>query len=102
MRDVPNFGTSFFFHGGKMSKKIEQWQKEIIQCQDKIKKQNLRINELKQKIKNEKKQQELDNNKLIADIVRNVYGEVNEENIEQLMILLQKNGHTINGMSERV
>lgn len=85
-----------------MSKKIEQWQKEIIQCQNNIKKQNLRIKDLKKKIENEKKQQELANNKLIADIVRDVYGEVNEENIEQLMILLQKNGHTINGMSESV
>ena len=85
-----------------MSKKIEKWQEEIIVCQENIKKQNNRINELKKKIKDEKKREENANNKLIADVVRDVYGDVTEENIGQFMIMLQKNGHTINGVSESV
>ena len=85
-----------------MSKKIQKWQEEIITCQKNIKKQNERINELKNKIKEEQRREENANNKLIADVVRNVYGDVNEENVGQFMAMLQKNGHTLNGGTESV
>lgn len=84
-----------------MSKKIERWNTEIEMCKENIKKQNEKIKELQKKIHTETLREKEANNKLIADTVRKVYGEVNEENIDKLIFVLNANGHRFNGGSER-
>ena len=84
-----------------MSKKIEQWEKEIEICKENIQTQKDKIKELQKKINIEEAREKEANNKLIADTVRKIYGEVNEENIDKFISMLNANGHRLNGGTER-
>ena len=69
-----------------MKEKIKKWEEEIekilIQQKEANNKYNERVRELRKKIETAEHQMTLENNQLIADVVRTVYGEVTEENIE--------------------
>lgn len=69
-----------------MKEKIKKWEEEIekilIQQKEANNKYNERVRELRKKIEAAERQMTLENNQLIADVVRMVYGEVTEENIE--------------------
>lgn len=83
-------------------KKIKQWQNEIenIKENERMMKQKnaARIKNLQKNIDMEMAQEELENNKLIADVVREFFGEVNDENIGKLQSILKAQGHSINGL----
>lgn len=70
-----------------MKEKIEQWQKELDKIATKQKEMNQKYNEqtrnLQEKIREGKKIIEIQKNQMIADVVREFYGEVNLENLEQ-------------------
>lgn len=69
-----------------MEEKIKKWEEEIekilIQQKEANNKYNERVRELRKKIETAKHQVTLENNQLIADVVRSIYGEVTQENIE--------------------
>lgn len=69
-----------------MKEKIKKWEEEIekilAQQKEANNKYNERVRELRKKIETAEHQMTLENNQLIADVVRTVYGEVTEENIE--------------------
>ncbi len=69
-----------------MEEKIKKWEEEIekilIQQKEANNKYNERVRELRKKIETAKHQMTLENNQLIADVVRTIYGEVTQENIE--------------------
>lgn len=69
-----------------MKEKIRKWEEEIekilTQQKEANNKYNERVRELRKKIEIAEHQMTLENNQLIADVVRTVYGEVTEENIE--------------------
>mgnify|MGYP006912264786 CR=1 FL=1 len=69
-----------------MKEKIKKWEEEIekilLQQKEANNKYNERVRELRKKIETAEHQMTLENNQLIADVVRTVYGEVTEENIE--------------------
>lgn len=69
-----------------MKEKIRKWEEEIekilLQQKEANNKYNERVRELRKKIETAEHQMTLENNQLIADVVRTVYGEVTEENIE--------------------
>lgn len=83
--------------------KIKEWEAEIekiIENQKRmIVKNNEKIKQLRKKIEDAKRNDELENNKLIADLVRQTYGEVNEENIEKFKQLMKSLGHSTQGLS---
>lgn len=70
-----------------MKKKIEQWKEEQRKIEEKQKAMNEKYNEqlkvLQEKIKQGMKVLTEQENKMIADAVREIYGEVNEENIDR-------------------
>lgn len=69
------------------NKKIDTWKIEIEKIKksqaEMIEKNNKRIKELQSKISFEEDKIEKENNKLVADIVRATYGEINEDTLEQ-------------------
>ena len=69
-----------------MEEKIKKWEEEIEKILNQQKeannKYNERVRELRKKIETAKHQMTLENNQLIADVVRTIYGEVTQENIE--------------------
>lgn len=69
------------------NKKIETWKSEIEKIKksqaDMIEKNNKKIKELQSKISFEEEKIEKENNKLVADIVRATYGEINEDTLVQ-------------------
>lgn len=69
-----------------MEEKIKKWEEEIEQIAERQKemnaKSNERIRELRRKIQAAQVIVEQENNQLIAAVVREVYGEVNRENLE--------------------
>lgn len=69
-----------------MEEKIKKWEEEIEKILNQQKeannKYNERVRELRKKIETTKHQVTLENNQLIADVVRSIYGEVTQENIE--------------------
>jgi lipid II:glycine glycyltransferase (peptidoglycan interpeptide bridge formation enzyme) len=69
-----------------MQEKIAKWEEEIekIQAQqrDYNKKCQEKIKDLRQKIAFEKKQMQLENDRLIAETVRSFFGTVDETNLE--------------------
>lgn len=69
-----------------MEEKIKKWEEEIEKILNQQKeannKYNERVRELRKKIETAKHQVTLENNQLIADVVRSIYGEVTQENIE--------------------
>ena len=69
-----------------MEEKIKKWEEEIEKILNQQKeannKYNERVRELRKKIETAKHQMTLENNQSIADVVRTIYGEVTQENIE--------------------
>ena len=69
-----------------MEEKIKKWEEEIEKILNQQKeannKYNERVRELRKKIETAKHQVTLENNQLIADVVRSIYGEVTQENID--------------------
>lgn len=69
-----------------MEDKIQKWEEEIKRIAEKQKemnaKSNERIRELRKKIQEEQVILARENNQMIADAVREVYGEVNRETLE--------------------
>lgn len=69
-----------------MEEKIKKWEEEIERIAEKQKemnaKSNERIRELRKKIQEEQVILARENNQMIADAVREVYGEVNRETLE--------------------
>lgn len=76
-----------------MEEKIKKWEEEIekilIQQKEANNKYNERVRELRKKIETAKHQMTLENNQLIADVVRAIYGEVTQENIESFKRQMQ-------------
>ena len=86
-----------------MEEKIQKWEEEIEKITQRQKEMNAKyteqIRELRKKIENAKQQLLVQNNEMIADAVRTIYGEVTEENIESFKatmqsLLEQKTGST--------
>lgn len=73
-------------------KKIQKWEEEIASIQKSKEEFDLRctnkIKELRQKIEQETRQLKTENDQLIADAVRAIYGEVSEENIAEFKALI--------------
>lgn len=71
-----------------MQKKIEQWQKELEKIAEKQKEMNQKYNEqtknLQEKIREGKRVIQLQENQMIADMIRDVFGDIHSENLEQL------------------
>lgn len=69
-----------------MKEKIKKWEEEIEKTVEKQKEMNLksneRIRELRKKIQEAEQAMLLENNQMIAQAVREVYGEVDEETLE--------------------
>ena len=69
-----------------MREKIQQWEKEIEQINEKqkelIQKNDEKKRELRRKIQEAEQALLLENNQMIAEAVREIYGEVNEETLE--------------------
>ena len=69
-----------------MEEKIQKWEEEIEKITQRQKEMNAKyteqIRELRKKIENAKQQLLVQNNEMIADAVRTIYGEVTEENIQ--------------------
>lgn len=85
-----------------MNEKIKKWQSEIEKitaaqkeynnkCSEKIKNLNVKINIEEKKLKQE-------NDEMIADVVRDLFGEVNAENIESFKEKIQ----LLTGLEEEV
>lgn len=85
-----------------MNEKIKKWQSEIEKitaaqkeynnkCSEKIKNLNAKINIEEKKLKQE-------NDEMIADVVRDLFGEVNAENIESFKEKIQ----LLTGLEEEV
>lgn len=86
-----------------MEEKIQKWEEEIEKITQRQKEMNAKyteqIRELRKKIEGAKQQLLIQNNEMIADAVRAIYGEVTEENIESFKatmqsLLEQKTGST--------
>lgn len=81
------------------NRKIKEWEAEIEKITENqkqmIAKNNEKIKQLRKKIEEAKRNDELENNKMIADLVRQTYGEVNEKNIERFRQLMESFGHSI-------
>lgn len=69
------------------SEKIQKWEEDIARIQDNQRSYNQKctdkIRELRRKVQEETRILELENNQLIAEAVRTVYGDVTEENVEK-------------------
>ena len=75
------------------NEKIEQWEKEIEQAVAKQKeftaRTNEKVRELRRKIEAEQKRIEIENNQMIADAVREMFGNVEPEDMKQFKERLQ-------------
>lgn len=85
------------------NRKIKEWEAEIEKITENqkqmITKNNEKIKQLRKKIEEAKRNDELENNKMIADLVRQTYGEVDEENIEKFRQLMKSLGHSVQGLT---
>ena len=76
-----------------MEEKIQKWEEEIEKITQRQKEMNAKyteqIRELRKKIESAKQQLLVQNNEMIADAVRAIYGEVTEENIESFKATMQ-------------
>lgn len=75
------------------NEKIEQWEKEIEQAVARQKefaaKTNEKVRELRRKIEAEQKRVEIESNQMIADAVRELFGDVEPEDMKHLKERLQ-------------
>ena len=89
----------------KINEQIELWEKQIEQIKEADRvahdKNMKKIKELQDKINNAKAQKEMEDNRVIGDLVRNTLGEINEETMAQVKAMLLKYGHTAAGIDER-
>lgn len=69
-----------------VNERIRKWEEEIRKLQrkkdDVVQNCDKKIRELRRKIQDEARILELENNQMIADIVRTAYGEVTADNVE--------------------
>lgn len=76
-----------------MEEKIQKWEEEIEKIAERQKemntKSNERIRELRKKIQEEEQLRARENNQMIADAVREIYGEVNQETLESFKKKMQ-------------
>lgn len=82
-----------------MEEKIKKWKAEVESIRERQKemtaKNDARIRQLKKNIQAAEQQMRIENNQMIADAVRIIYGDVTAENIEcfrQELKLLEKPG----------
>lgn len=89
-----------------MSEKIKKWEEEIDRIKDTERKMidsnRKRIRELKRKIEEEEIREERENNRMIASVVKEFYGEVTEENIEKFKEQMASLGNSAQGMNGRM
>lgn len=86
-----------------MEEKIKKWEKEIGKILERQKemnaKSNERIRELRKKIQEAEQQAVQENNQLIADAVREIYGEVSRDSLEtfkrKIQLLQEENKEEI-------
>lgn len=75
-----------------MQEKIRKWEEEILRITEKkdimIRKYNEDIRSLRKKIEEAEQQMALENNQMIAETVRAIYGEVTRENLEAFKRLM--------------
>ncbi len=75
-----------------MKEQIKKWEDEIEKITERqkemIERNNVRIRELRKKIQNAEQEMLLENNQLIADTVRDIYGEVSKENLDAFKQLI--------------
>lgn len=86
-----------FFYSGKekrLEEKIKKWEEEIERIAERQREMNARSNEqireLRKKIQEAQVIVTRENNRMIADVVREVYGEVNRENLEAFKRTIQE------------
>lgn len=74
--------------------KIENWERELEKTKQARKEANEKYDrkekELLKKIEEARNQLDNQNNKMVGDIVREMYGELTEENIEKFKALMRK------------
>ena len=74
--------------------KIKNWESELEKVramrQEAVEKFDKKENELLKKIKDANERIDIENNKMVGDIVREMYGELNEENIMKFKDLMKK------------
>ena len=75
-----------------MKEQIQKWEDEIEKITERqkemIERNNVRIRELRKKIQNAEQEMLRENNQMIADTVRDIYGEVSKENLEAFKQLI--------------
>ena len=76
----------------KITEQIELWEKQIEQIRevDRVAhdKNMKKIKELQDKISNAKAQKEMEDNRVLGNLVRNTLGEINEETMAQVKEML--------------
>ena len=76
----------------KITEQIELWEKQIEQIREADRvahdKNMKRIKELQDKISNAKAQKEMEDNRVLGNLVRNTLGEINEETMAQVKEML--------------
>ena len=89
-----------------MGEKIKEWEQEIEKIKESersmIENNKKRIQSLKKKIDDAKILEEREHNRMIASIVKEFYGDVTVENIEQFKERMKSLGNSIQGMNERM
>lgn len=89
-----------------MGEKIKEWEQEIDRIKETerkmIENNKRRIRALKKKIEEEKILEERENNRMIASIVKEFYGEVNDVNVERFKEQLASLGNSVQGMNGRL
>ena len=82
-----------------MQQQIKKWEQEIEKIQktekEMLEKNKERIKQLRYKINEAKHRMELENNNLIASVVREIYGEITPENIEKFKTDMRALGHHV-------
>lgn len=88
----------------KFAEQIKQWEVQIKQIReaDRIahEKNVRKIKDLQEKIDNAKAQKKSEDDRVLGDMVRSTFGEINEETLAQMQELLAKYGHRVSGMEE--
>lgn len=88
----------------KFAEQIKQWEAQIKQIRetDRIahEKNLKKIKDLQEKIYNAKVQKKSEDDRVLGDMVRSTFGEINEETLARMQELLRRYGHTASGMEE--
>lgn len=77
-----------------MEEKIKKWEEEIERIAEQQREMNAKSNEQIRKLRKKIQEAQVivtrENNRMIADVVREVYGEVNRENVEAFKRTIQE------------